>query len=117
MAELDVDRKVRQLDNDVREIYEILERICDTQQEHGSALGRTDAKVDRLEAKTDRLEVKADRLEVKVDRLEATAGGLAGSVERLEATAGATDAKVDRLGANLDRVLDRLGLLTAADDD
>ena len=89
MAELDIDRKVTRLDNDVHAIYEILERISGTQKEHGAALHGTDAKVDGLGAKVDRLEAKAD----------------------------ATDAKVDRLGAKLDRVLDRLGLVTATDDD
>ncbi len=68
MAELDTDRKVRQLDHDVHAIYEILESISAAQQEHGAALRKADA-------------------------------------------------KADRLGAKLDRLLDRLGLMTAAGDD
>ncbi len=117
MAELDIDRKVRRLDNDVYAIYEILECISAAQQEHGAALHGTDAKVDGLGAKVDRLEAKADATDAKVDRLAAKADATDAKVDRLEAKADATDAKVDRLGAKLDRVLDRLGLVTATDDD
>lgn len=89
MAKLDIDRKVRQLDNDVHAIYEILERISGSQTEHGRRLDALDARFDGLDGKVDGLEVRFDGL----------------------------DGKVDRMDGKLDRVLDRLGLFTASDDD
>jgi predicted nuclease with TOPRIM domain len=96
MAKLDIDRKVRQLDNDVHAIYEILERISGSQTEYGRRLDEVDVRFDGLETRFDGLDGKVDGLETRFDGL---------------------DGKVDRMDGKLDRVLDRLGLFAASDDD
>jgi hypothetical protein len=69
MAKLDIDRKVRQLDNDVHAIYEILERISGSQTEHGRRLDAVDARFDGLETRFDGLDGKVDRMDGKLDRV------------------------------------------------
>jgi hypothetical protein len=79
VAEPEVGRKVRQLGNDVNEIYELLFRISDTQARHGTALAdlggavadirdtqaRHGSRLDALETRFDGLETRFDGLDVK----------------------------------------------------
>ncbi|MDQ3406205.1 MAG: hypothetical protein M3548_22895 [Actinomycetota bacterium] len=44
----EVERKVRQLDNDVQSIYEMLARIEATQARQGNRLGEMDGKLDAI---------------------------------------------------------------------
>ena len=85
MGPVEIERKVRQHDNDITEIYQMLAHIQGVQGRHtmrlgelGAALGIVDSKVDAVDQKVDRLDTKVDGLETKVD---------------------AVDQKVDRLGA------------------
>lgn len=80
-------RKVRQLDNDVQSIYELLAGISSTQVRHGNRLGELDQRFDGLETRFDGLETRFDALDGKVDGV---------------------DGKVDGLGSKLDSVLDLL---------
>lgn len=43
-----IERKVRQLDNDVQSIYEFLAGISATQNRHGNRLDEIDQKLDRI---------------------------------------------------------------------
>jgi hypothetical protein len=43
----DTARKVRQLDHDVHEIYQILAAISETQRQHGTRLERLEKRLDR----------------------------------------------------------------------
>ncbi len=65
-----LDRKVRQLDNDVQSIYEMLSTISGTQLRHGNRLDEIDQRVESVEAKVDALDGKVDALETKVDALD-----------------------------------------------
>jgi hypothetical protein len=88
----EIDRRVRQVGNDVDEIYGMLKRVFATQEEHGTLLREhSDALAD--------LNAKFTGLDAKVTGLDAKFTGLFGDLD-----------------AKLDRVLDRLGPATAAGD-
>ena len=71
-----LERKVRQLDNDVQSIYEMLSAIQGTQLRHGNRLDELDEKLTSLEAKVDGVDTKVGGLEAKVDRVDTKADGL-----------------------------------------
>lgn len=50
---VDVQRKLRQLDNDVQSIYEMLASISATQVRQGNRLGEIEAKLGDMDAKLD----------------------------------------------------------------
>lgn len=94
MGPAGVERKVRQLDNDVQSIYEMLSTIHGTQQRHGNRLTELEDRVIALDA-------KVDGLDAKVDALDARLGAHDGRFDTIEA-------KVDTLGARMETVLDLL---------
>ncbi|MEJ7629999.1 MAG: hypothetical protein WKF54_10450 [Nocardioidaceae bacterium] len=53
MSPVELEPKVRQLDNDVQSIYELLNSISSTQQRHTNRLGELAVKVDAIDAKLD----------------------------------------------------------------
>ncbi len=87
MSPVELERRVRQLDNDVQSIYELLNSISSTQQRHTNRLGELAVKADGIEARIDVLDAKVDGLDAKV---------------------GTVDAKVDGLDEKLDAVLELL---------
>ncbi len=73
MGPVEIERKVRQHDNDITEIYQMLAHIQGVQGRHtmrlgelGAALGIVDSKVDAVNQKVDRLETKVDELDTKM---------------------------------------------------
>lgn len=64
-------RKLNQLDNDVQEIYRLLDGIATTQSAHGLRLGGIDTRLDRLDTKVDALDTKLDTV---LERLGGGAG-------------------------------------------
>jgi len=144
MAELDVDRKVRQLDNDVNAIYGMLDRIAENQKDqgaaltsvrdavsdvrgtlmrHGNRLDELDAGLSDVRATLARHGNRLDEFDGRFDGLETRFDGLDAKVDRLETRFDGLDAKVDRLetrfdglDGKLDLVLDRLGPAAAAGD-
>ncbi len=73
MGPVEIERKVRQHDNDITEIYQMLAHIQGVQGRHtmrlgelGAALGIVDSKVDAVTQKVDRLETKVDELDTKM---------------------------------------------------
>ena len=48
-----MDRKIRQLDNDVQSIYQMLNGIVGTQTQHGNRLDELDSKLGEMDAKLD----------------------------------------------------------------
>ncbi len=60
MGPVEIERKVRQLDNDVQSIYTMLSAIQGTQERHTNRLSELAVKVDTLEAKVDTLDGKVD---------------------------------------------------------
>ena len=130
MAELDVDRKVRQLDNDVNAIYGMLDRIAENQKDqgaaltsvrdavsdvrgtlmrHGNRLDELDAGLSDVRATLARHGNRLDEFDGRFDGLETRFDGLDAKVDRLET-------RFDGLDGKLDLVLDRLGPAAAAGD-
>jgi len=73
MGPVEIERKVRQHDNDITEIYQMLAHFQGVQGRHtmrlgelGAALGIVDSKVDAVNQKVDRLETKVDELDTKM---------------------------------------------------
>ena len=87
MGPVEIERKVRQLDNDVQSIYTMLSAIQGTQERHTNRLGELAVRVDSLHGKVDELDTRLSRFDAKVDSL---------------------DAKVDSLDAKIDTVLNVL---------
>jgi outer membrane murein-binding lipoprotein Lpp len=69
----ELQRKVRQLDNDMQATYSMLADITATQKRMGTRLDSLEEKVDALDtkftSKIDHLETRFDGLETKVDAL------------------------------------------------
>ncbi|MDQ3307788.1 MAG: hypothetical protein M3499_05460 [Actinomycetota bacterium] len=70
MGPVEIERKVRQLDNDVQSIYTMLSAIQGTQERHTNRLGELAVKVDTVETKVDTLDGKVSTLDGKVDTLD-----------------------------------------------
>lgn len=96
-----LERKVRQLDNDVTSIYEMLSAIQGTQLRHGN-------RFDELDDKMTSLEGKVDRLQAKVEGLDERMGSVQAKVEGLDERLGSVQAKVDSLGDGMQSVLELL---------
>lgn len=64
-----MERKVRQLDNDVQSIYDLLAAIQGTQLRHGNRFDELDDKMTSLEGRMTSLEARMTSLEGKVDGL------------------------------------------------
>ena len=52
----EIERKVRQLDNDVQEIHVLLHAISATQSRHGNRLDSMDGRLDSVDGRLGRLE-------------------------------------------------------------
>ncbi len=76
-----LDRKIRQLDNDVQAIYEMLSTISGTQLRQGNRLEEIDQRLESVESKVDALDGKVDALDGKVDALESKVDALDGKVD------------------------------------
>jgi len=87
MTEISLERKVRQLDNDVQSIYEMLAAIQGTQLRHGNRLEELDERLTGLD-----------------ERLT----GLDGRVVGLDERVAGIDEKVTDLGENMATVLELL---------
>ncbi|MDQ3484413.1 MAG: hypothetical protein M3445_03225 [Actinomycetota bacterium] len=98
MGPVEIERKVRQLDNDVQSIYTMLSAIQGTQERHTNRLGELAVKVDSLDTKVDNLDTKVDNLEHKVDSLEHKVDSLTVHMDSL-------DTKVDSLEGKIDTAL------------
>ena len=67
MGPVEVERKVRQLDNDVQSIYTMLSAIQGTQERHTNRLGELAVKMDSLDTGLDNLKTKLGSVDTKVD--------------------------------------------------
>lgn len=62
MTQAEIERKVRQLDNDVQSVHELLRSISATQTRHGNRLDSLDGKVDSLRLKFGTLDGNVDEV-------------------------------------------------------
>ncbi len=81
MGPVEVERKVRQLDNDVQSIYTMLSAIQGTQERHTNRLGELAVKVDSLDTKIDTLGARVDSLDTKIDTLATRVDSLDGKID------------------------------------
>jgi predicted nuclease with TOPRIM domain len=77
----ELQRKVRQLDNDMQATYQMLTDISATQKRMDTRLGSLEEKVDGLETRFDGLETRFDGLETRFDGLETRFDGLETKVD------------------------------------
>ncbi|HET9255239.1 MAG TPA: hypothetical protein VFO16_08560 [Pseudonocardiaceae bacterium] len=70
MTPVEVERKVRQLDNDVQAIYVMLADIAATQTRHGNRMAEIDSKLVEMDAKVTELDSKVTGLDTKVTGLD-----------------------------------------------
>ena len=104
MGPVEIERKVRQHDNDITEIYQMLAHIQGVQGRHtmrlgelGAALGIVDSKVDAVDHKVDQLDAKVNGLEHKVDGLEQKVSEI--------------DQKLDGLSSNFESLDTKMGIV------
>lgn len=65
MGPVEIDRKVRQLDNDVQSIYELLATIAGTQERHGNRLGELTEMVAAHDARFDAMDTRFDAMDTR----------------------------------------------------
>ncbi len=96
MSPVQVERKVRQLDNDVQSLYDLLNAVSTTQQRHTNRLLELAGKADIIDGKVDALDAKVSTLDTRVAGLESKVDTLDTRVAGLEtALRDAIDGKVD----------------------
>jgi chromosome segregation ATPase len=76
-------RKVRQLDNDMQATYEMLTDISAQQRRMNTRLGTLETRVEAMDTRLESVELKVDALDGKVDALELKVDALGGKVDTL----------------------------------
>jgi len=116
MTELDVDRKVRQLDNDMHEMYKLLERISKTQEKHGTALESLGAAISSVRGTQTRQYNRLDELDAGLADVQATLARHSNRLDELHARFDRLETRFDGLDGKLSLVLERLGQDSADSD-
>ena len=111
-----IERKVRQLDNDVQSIYEMLAAIQGTQLRHGNRIDEVSEKVDGLEGRFDGLEGRFDGLERRFDGLEGRFDGLERRFDGIEGRFDGIERRFDGIDNKLVTVLATLQRQPPASD-
>jgi uncharacterized protein YoxC len=111
MSPVEVERKVRQLDNDVQALYTLVNSISTTQQRHTNRLFELAATLDSISGQVaaigqhgEALADKFDALGGKVDTLSQRGDSVESKVDALGQRVGSVDGKVDALGGRVDSV-------------
>ena len=112
MTTPEVEGNVRQLDNEVQSIYDLLDAmsttqrgIAATQQRHGNRLDELAAGIEGLGHRVEALENRFEGLASRFERLEDRVGGLDDKVEGLAAVQAEHTATLDGHTAKLDEIL------------
>ena len=88
MGPVEIERKVRQHDNDITEIYQMLAHIQGVQGRHTMRLGELGAVLGIVDSKVDGVEHKVDGLEQKVSEIDQKVDGLSRNFESLDTKMG-----------------------------
>ncbi len=96
-----LERKVRQMDNDVTSIYEMLSAIQGTQLRHGNRFDELDDRLTSVEGRLTSMEGKLMSMEDKVDGLDDRLTSMEGKLMSMEG-------KVDGLVVGMQNVLELL---------
>jgi chromosome segregation ATPase len=105
----DINRKVRQLDNDVQAIYGLLEGITEAQQKHSTALADLGVAVTAIRATQQRQYNRLDELDARFE-------GLAGGLSEVRATLSRHGGRLDGFDTRLDRLETKVDGLDAKVD-
>ena len=70
MTPAEIQRKVRQLDNEVQSIYEILHSIAATQTRHGTRLDGLDQRFDGVDQRFDGVDQRFDGIDQRFDGID-----------------------------------------------
>lgn len=111
----DLERKVRQHDNDIAAVYSLISDIQTTQSQHtnrfdeltedvaslGTRLGSVGSQMTSLEGTVDRLDTTVDSLDTKVGQLDT-------KVDSLDTKVDSLDTKFNELQGTVNQVLDLL---------
>ncbi len=100
---VDVDRKIRQLDNDVQSIYEILEGIAGTQVRHGNRLGEIDARLTGIGATQARHGNRLDEIDARTEAIADVQAHHGDRLSKMDVKLGEVDAKLDTIITVLQR--------------
>jgi len=79
----EIERKVRQLDNDVQEIYVLLHGISATQTRHGNRLDRIDGRLDGIDSRLDGIDSRLDGIDGRLDGIGGQVSGLSESMSEV----------------------------------
>ncbi len=101
MGPVEVERKVRQLDNDVQSIYTMLSAIQGTQERHTNRLGELAVKFDNLQTKLDDLAVRFDNLETRFDSVNTRFDSVNTRFDSVNTRFDSVDTKIDTVLALL----------------
>jgi archaellum component FlaC len=118
----EIGRKVRQLDNDVQAIYEMISKIDKTQQGHTTRLNGIDTRLDGIDTHLEGIDTRLGGIDTRLGGIDTRVGavetqlaGLATQVGGLTAQVGGLTAQVGELAdsfttmdGKLDEVLRRL---------
>ena len=91
----EMEKKVRQLDNDVHAIYTMIADIQNNQRRHTNRFNELTADVGGLERRMGSLETVLGSLETQLGSLETKLGSLETKVGSLETKVGSLEAKID----------------------
>ena len=130
MTSTELERKVRQLDSDVHEIYSMLDkisvtqgqhsealagvqdslaRVAGTQARHGNRLSEIDGHLEGIDSALTEMRATQARQGNRLDRIDGRLDGIDGRLDRMDSRFDGVDSRFDRVESKLDAVLDRLG--------
>ncbi len=78
MSAAEVERKVRQLDNDVQEIYVLLHQISATQSRHGNRLDSIDGRLEGIDGRLDSIDGRLEGIDGRLDSIDGRLEGIDG---------------------------------------
>ncbi|MBA2308728.1 MAG: hypothetical protein H0W01_05375 [Pseudonocardiales bacterium] len=90
-----MDRKIRQLDNDVQSIYQMLNGIVGTQTQHGNRLGELDNKLAGVAGTQARHGNRLDEIDGQLAEIAGTQARHGNRLDELDSKLGEMDAKLD----------------------
>ena len=130
MTSTELERKVRQLDSDVHEIYSMLDKISvtqgqhsealagaadslarvhGTQARHGNRLSEIDGHLEGIDSALTEMRATQARQGNRLDGIDGRLDGIDSRLDRMDSRFDGVDSRFDRVESKLDAVLDRLG--------
>jgi chromosome segregation ATPase len=105
----ELDRKVRQLDNDVHAIYRTLDKISETQGKHGEALADVKDSLSSVRGTQARHGNRLSEIDGHLEGIDSALTDMRAAQARHGNRLDGIDGRLDRMDGKLDAVLDRLG--------